>query len=156
AATAAVLGVAALDLLTGRRLSRNGDTLGTGARIRPAKGIIVSETVTIAKPREDVYRFWRDFTNLPRFMEHLEAVQGRDERRSQWRARAPAGSTVEWDAEIIADEPNSRITWRSTQDADVPNTGTVHFRSAPGGRGTEIHVELRYNPPAGRLGALFA
>ncbi|HKT60578.1 MAG TPA: SRPBCC family protein [Gemmatimonadales bacterium] len=152
AAAAAVLGVTALDLLTSRRLSRNGQS----ARRAAAKGIVVSEAVTIAKPREEVYRFWRDFTNLPRFMEHLEAVQVQSERRSHWRARAPAGSTVEWDAEIIEDEPNSRISWRSIQNADVPNTGTVRFRTAPGNRGTEIHVELRYEAPAGKLGALVA
>jgi uncharacterized membrane protein len=157
AATAAVLGVTALDLLTGRRLSRNGEQ-DTRARGRTAadSGIRVSETVTVARPPEEVYRFWRDLTNLPRFMEHLEAVQVLDDRRSHWRARAPAGSSVEWDAEIIEDQPNQRISWRSIQDADVPNTGTVQFRTAPGNRGTEIHVTLRYDPPAGRLGALVA
>jgi uncharacterized membrane protein len=89
-------------------------------------------------------------------MEHLEAVQVIDDRRSHWRARAPAGSSVEWDAEIIEDQPNARISWRSTQEADVPNTGTVSFRTAPGNRGTEIQVTLRYDPPAGRVGALVA
>lgn len=157
AATAAVLGVAALDLLTGRRLSRNGDQAWrTRGRMEGDSGIRVSETVTVARPRDEVYRFWRDLTNLPRFMEHLEAVQVLDDRRSHWRARAPAGNSVEWDAEIIEDQPNERISWRSIQDADVPNTGTVQFGVAPGNRGTEIHVMLRYDPPAGRLGALVA
>jgi len=157
AATAAVLGVAALDLFTGRRLSRDGerDTMARGGA-GVESGIRVSETVTIARPREEVYRFWRDFTNLPRFMEHLEAVQVLDDRRSHWRARAPAGSSVEWDAELIEDQPNERISWRSVQEADVANTGTVRFQVAPGNRGTEIHVSLRYDPPAGRLGALVA
>jgi len=157
AATAAVLGVTALDVLTGRRLSQDGerDTMTRG-RMAADSGIRVSETVTVARPREEVYRFWRDLTNLPRFMEHLEAVQVLDDRRSHWRAKAPAGSSVEWDAEILEDEPNERISWRSIQDADVPNTGTVRFRVAPGNRGTEIHVTLRYDPPAGRLGALVA
>lgn len=157
AATAAVLGVTALDVLVGRRLSRNGER---AAMIRGSKaadsGIRVSEAVTVARSPEEVYRFWRDLTNLPRFMEHLEAVQQIDDRRSHWRARAPAGSSVEWDAEIIEDQPNERISWRSIEDAEVPNTGTVRFRSAPGNRGTEIHVTLRYAPPAGRLGALVA
>jgi uncharacterized membrane protein len=157
AATAAVLGVAALDLFTGRRLSRDGerDIMARGGA-GVERGIRVSETVTIARPREEVYRFWRDFTNLPRFMEHLEAVQVLDDRRSHWRARAPAGSSVEWDAELIEDRPNERISWRSVQEADVSNTGTVRFQVAPGNRGTEIHVSLRYDPPAGRLGALVA
>jgi uncharacterized membrane protein len=156
AATAAVLGVAALDLLAGRRLSRNGERGAVARGARADSGIRVSESVTVARPPEEVYRFWRDLTNLPRFMEHLEAVQVLDDRRSHWRARAPAGSSVEWDAEIIEDQPNERISWRSNQAAEVPNTGTVRFRVAPGNRGTEIHVTLRYDPPAGRLGALVA
>jgi uncharacterized membrane protein len=156
AATAAVLGVAALDLITGRRLNRDDERTMMTRGAAVDSGIRVSESVTIARPREEVYRFWRDLTNLPRFMEHLEAVQVLDDRRSHWRARAPAGTSVEWDAEIIEDEPNERISWRSIQDAEVPNTGTVRFRVAPGNRGTEIHVTLRYDPPAGRLGALVA
>jgi uncharacterized membrane protein len=157
AATAAVLGVAALDLFTGRRLTRDGEQASTmRGRTAADRGIRVSETVTVARPREEVYRFWRDLTNLPQFMEHLEAVQVLDDRRSHWRASAPAGSSVEWDAEIIEDQPNELISWRSIQDADVPNTGTVRFRVAPGNRGTEIHVTLRYDPPAGRLGAMVA
>jgi uncharacterized membrane protein len=156
AATAAVLGVAALDLLAGRRLSRNGERGSIARGARADSGIGVSESATVARPPEEVYRFWRDLTNLPRFMEHLEAVQVLDDRRSHWRARAPAGSSVEWDAEIIEDQPNERISWRSNQAAEVPNTGTVRFRVAPGNRGTEIHVTLRYDPPAGRLGALVA
>jgi uncharacterized membrane protein len=157
AATAAVLGVAALDLFTGRRLTRDGEQASTmRGRTAADRGIRVSETVTVARPREEVYRFWRNLTNLPQFMEHLEAVQVLDDRRSHWRASAPAGSSVEWDAEIIEDQPNELISWRSIQDADVPNTGTVRFRVAPGNRGTEIHVTLRYDPPAGRLGAMVA
>jgi uncharacterized membrane protein len=156
AATAAVLGVTALDVLTGQRLRREGGARQTAAAPFPNKGVAVSEAITVAKRPEEAYRFWRDFTNLPRFMEHLEAVQVLDDRRSHWRARAPAGSTVEWDAEIIEDRPNERISWRSGHNADVPNTGTVRFRPAPGDRGTEIHVELRYDPPAGKLGALVA
>jgi uncharacterized membrane protein len=157
AATAAILGVTALDVIVGRRLSGNGEQEGmAGGRMSADKGIRVSETLTVARAPEEVYRFWRDLTNLPRFMEHLEAVQVIDDRRSHWRARAPAGSSVEWDAEIIEDQPNARISWRSTQEADVPNTGTVSFRTAPGNRGTEIQVTLRYDPPAGRLGALVA
>jgi uncharacterized membrane protein len=157
AATAAVLGVTALDVIVGRRLSGNGEQARMSSGRMPAdKGIRVSESITVARPREEVYRFWRDLTNLPRFMEHLEAVQVIDDRHSHWRARAPAGSSVEWDAEIIEDQPNERISWRSIQEADVPNTGTVRFQAAPGNRGTEIHVTLRYDPPAGRLGALLA
>jgi uncharacterized membrane protein len=118
--------------------------------------VAVSEAITIAASPDAVYHFWRDFGNLPRFMEYLEAVEVIDDRRSHWRARAPAGQTVEWDAEITDDRPNERISWRSVQRADVPNAGTVRFRRAPGDRGTEVHVQLRYDPPGGKLGALVA
>lgn len=153
-AAAAVLGVTALDVLTGQRLNRQraGEPTRRGAR----KGIRVSKAVTIGRSPEEVYRFWRNFTNLPRFMEHLEAVEIIDDRRSRWRARAPAGTSVEWEAELVQDRPNELISWRSVEHAEVPNTGTVRFRPAPGDRGTEVHVDLRYDPPAGRLGSLVA
>jgi uncharacterized membrane protein len=155
-ATAAVLGVTALDVLTGQKLSRDGGLAGQPLAGRAGRGIQVTEAITIAKPPEEVYRFWRDFSNLPRFMEHLESVQVTDEKRSHWRASAPAGSSVEWDAEIIEDRPNERISWRSVEQADVPNSGTVLFRTAPEDRGTEIHVELAYEPPGGKLGSVIA
>jgi uncharacterized membrane protein len=79
-----------------------------------------------------------------------------DDRRSHWKARGPAGKTVEWDAEIIDDRPNERIAWRSLEGADVENSGVVRFVKAPGGRGTEVHVEIRYSPPGGVLGAWLA
>jgi uncharacterized membrane protein len=156
AAAAAVLGVTALDLLTSQQLSRGAGSDTEGARPRPGKGVTVREAITVASPPDEVYHFWRDFGNLPRFMEHLEAVQVIDDRHSRWRARAPAGTTVEWDAEIVEDRPYELISWRSVERAEVPNQGTVRFRPAPGGRGTEIHVVLQYDPPGGRFGALAA
>jgi uncharacterized membrane protein len=154
--TAAVLGVTLLDVLTGRSLAESGEG---GHREHTTSGrgrIHVKEQITLGRPPEELYRFWRDFQNLPVFMEHLQSVRVIDDRRSRWTARAPAGSSVEWEAEITEDRPNERISWRSTAEADVPNWGTVHFAPAPGGRGTEIHVELRYDPPGGKLGALVA
>ena len=112
--------------------------------------------MTINRSPEEIYHFWRDFQNLPRFMDHLESVDVLDERRSHWRAKAPAGKTVEWDAEIIEDRPNELIAWRSLENADVPNTGSVRFVPAPGGRGTEVHVELKYDPPGGAVGVAIA
>lgn len=147
AATAAVLGVTALDTLTGRELRRE---TGNGAARRGA--IEVRRAVTIDRPREEVYAFWRNFENLPRFMEHLVSVQVLDDRRSHWMARVPGGATVEWDAEITEDRPNELIAWRSLDRADVPNTGTVRFLPSPHG-GTEVRVELRYEVPGGRLAA---
>ena len=89
-------------------------------------------------------------------MAHLEAVQVLDERRSRWVAKAPAGSKAEWDAEIVEDVPNQRIVWRSLAGSEVPNQGSLRFVPAPGGRGTEVHVELRYRPPGGRFAATVA
>jgi uncharacterized membrane protein len=158
AATAAVLGVTALDALTGRRLGAR--TAGEGRDLpvarEQARGIRVRRTVTVLQSPEQVYEFWRDFRNLPRFMEHLESVEILEGRRSRWRAKAPVGSNVEWEAEIVEDRPNEMITWRSLPGSEVDNTGSVRFLPAPGGRGTEIRVELEYDPPGGRLGAKVA
>ncbi len=119
-------------------------------------GVRVDRAITIDKPRNEVFRFWRDLANLPRFMKHLESVQQLDNGRSHWIAKAPAGRTVEWDALIHSEVENERIAWRSLPGAHVDNAGTVLFSDAPAGRGTEVKVELQYNPPAGVLGALVA
>ena len=154
AATAAVVGVAILDIVAGQRLSRSGN--GETAERRQSRAIRVKKSITINGSPEEAYRFWRDFENLPRFMAHLESVRVLDDRRSYWKAKAPLGATVEWMAEIIEDRPNELIAWRSTEEADVPNFGQVRFSPAPGGRGTEIHVELQYDPPGGIIGATVA
>lgn len=119
-------------------------------------GIHVEESVTINKPKEEVYRFWRSFENLPKFMKHLESVQVLGEGRSRWRAKAPAGQSVEWEAEIINEQEGELIAWSSLEGADVDNAGSVRFLDAPGGRGTEIRVTIEYIPPAGRLGSWIA
>ena len=120
------------------------------------RAVRVRKAITIGRPAEDLYKFWRDFQNLPRFMRHLESVQVIDERRSRWKAKAPLGSTVEWDAEITEDRPNERLAWRSLEGADVPNYGSVAFEPAPGGRGTTVRVDLHYEPPGGTIGATLA
>jgi uncharacterized membrane protein len=148
-ATAAVAGVTALDAICSQRLSRRNGARGDGA-------IRVAQAVTINRSPEELYRFWRDFQNLPRFMKHLESVRGTSDRRSQWVAKAPAGTTVKWDAEITEDRPNELIAWRSLEGADVDNVGSVRFERAPGGRGSIVKVEMRYSPPAGRIGATVA
>jgi uncharacterized membrane protein len=112
--------------------------------------------ITVDRPVEDVYRFWRDLTNLPSFMIHLASVETTGDGRSHWTANAPAGRTVEWDAEVVEDRPNQRIAWRSLEGADVANHGEVTFNPAPGGRGAEVRVELTYDPPGGALGAVVA
>ena len=153
AATAAVAGVTVLDVLTGRRLSGEDGRRRSGHSARG--GVHVTRAITINRPRDEVYRFWRDFENLPRFMEHLESVRVLGQTRSHWEAKAPAGTSVEWDAEIVDDRPGELIAWRSLPDGDVPNLGSVRFLDAPGG-GTELQVELRYDPPGGKLGSLVA
>ena len=162
AATAAVLGVTAVDFLTSRQLSRgpNGaselEQRAPGARGAARQGIQVTEAITINRPVSEVYGFWRNFENLPRFMEHLESVQTTGENRSHWKAKAPAGSTVEWDAEVVEDRPNELISWRTLPDSTVPNSGAVRFKPAPGNRGTEVVVDLRYQPPGGKIASLIA
>jgi uncharacterized membrane protein len=117
----------------------------------------VTKTITIKRPIDEVYTFWRDFENLPRFMYHLEIVETTGSNRSHWVAKAPAGKRVEWDAEVTEDRPGELIAWRSVgNDDDVRNSGTVRFMKAPGGRGTEVHVDLDYDPPGGKAGGLVA
>jgi uncharacterized membrane protein len=116
----------------------------------------VKKVVTIDRSPEELYGFWRNFENLPRIMRHLEAVQVTEAGRSHWKVKAPAGQTVEWDAEVTEDRPNEMIAWRSLEGADVKNSGTVRFTPATGGRGTWVHVELEYDPPGGKAGALVA
>jgi len=120
-------------------------------------GLRVDRIVTLGRPREEVYRFWRDLRNLPRFMKYISSVTETGRNRSHWVVKAPAGRTVEWDAVIINEIPDELIAWRSLKGADVDNAGSVWFRDAPGRTGaTEVQIELQYNPPAGAVGALLA
>jgi uncharacterized membrane protein len=143
-ATTAVLGVTALDIYDAQKLSTDSGAHG---------GMSQVNTLTVNRSPEELYSFWRDFQNLPRFMSHLESVQVIDDRRSHWVANTRTGATVEWDAEITEDRPNQLIAWRSLEGSDVDNWGTVRFDPAPGNRGTEVRVEIEYNPPGGALGA---
>jgi len=118
------------------------------------RGVTVRRSITINKPVEELYTFWRNFENLPRFMRHLESVTS-DGGRSHWAARA-VGRRVEWDAEIVEERPNELIAWRSLDGSDVRNTGTVSFERGPGGRGTTIRVALTYTPPGGKVAAVLA
>ena len=120
------------------------------------RGIRVEQTVTIGLPPEQIYTFFRNFENLPRFMSHLQSVKVLDDKRSHWVTKGPAGSDAEWDAEIINEIPNELIGWRSVAGSQIDNAGSVHFNPVPVGRGTEVKVILRYDPPAGRLGTMTA
>jgi uncharacterized membrane protein len=130
-------------------------TAGTAQDTRQAlggpAGVIVEESVIINRPISELYRFWRNLENLPRFMSHLESVERITDTLSRWRAKAPAGSTVEWNAEIINEVPDQVIGWRSIEGSDVVSAGSVNFDEAPG-RGTKVRVRLQYSPPGGKLG----
>lgn len=150
AATVAVAGVTVLDVLCSRQLSEQSGMTTEGGAIRAHK------SMTIDRSPEDLYRVWRDIGNLPRWMNHLQSVRVTGENRSHWVVKAPAGTTVEWDAEITEDRPNERIAWRSLPGGAVDHSGSVRFERAPGGRGTEMHMELAYRSPGGLLGAAVA
>ncbi len=118
--------------------------------------IKVEKTVTINKPAEELYHFWHDFENLPRFMKHLKSVKVYNDKRSHWIANAPLGNSVEWDADILEDRANEFISWASVEGADVDNSGFIRFKKAPGDRGTEVKVVMEYNVPGGVLTAAVA
>ena len=123
---------------------------------RSADGEIAVRAVTIGKPREEVYGFFRRFSNLGRFMENIERVDELDAGRSHWVVKAPAGQTVEWDAVLTRDEPGRLIAWETEEGAQVRNHGTVEFRDAPGDLGVEVHATIVYEPPGGGLGKMVA
>ena len=128
---------------------------GLVASVSAQRGVKVVKAVTINRPAEELYRFWRDFETLPRFMKHLESVKC-EGNRSHWVARGPGGFKIAWDAEIINEKPGTLIAWRSLEGSQVSTAGSVHFSKAPGDRGTEVRVTLKYDPPAGKLGTLIA
>jgi uncharacterized membrane protein len=155
AATMSVLGVTAL--------GSNGSSNGHSRRhmdsaeqmIDNSSGIRVKSATTIGRPIAEVYGFWRNFENLPRFMTHLESVRT-EGNRSHWVALGPAGVRLEWEAETVEDRPNELISWRSLPGGRVDTAGYVRFRPAPRDQGTEIVVEMRYDPPGGVVGASIA
>src|SRR5262249_7664848 len=140
----------ALSISTAKRKGRR-------ASVKHGAGIKVEKSVTINKPAEELFRFWHNFENLPRFLNHLESVHsigGRLSGRSHWVTRLPTGMTIEWNAEIINEAQNELIAWRSLEGASVPNAGSVRFEKSPDGKSAEVKVSLEYAPPAGKLGAL--
>jgi len=147
----AVAGVTALDFVGGQILSRS---QGNGMTARRA--VRVHHTMRINRSAEDLYRFWHDFENLGRFMKHLESVHVMGDKHSHWVAKAPAGNTVAWDAEVVTDRPNEMIAWRSLPGASIDNSGSVRFEPARNGRGTDVRVEMTYNAPGGKFGQAIA
>ena len=150
AATASVAGITAVDAFTAARMSR----LPEGVTKDPS--FRVKASTTVRRSPEELYAFWHDLANLPRFMAHLNEVETRPDGSSHWRATGPAGMDVEWDAAVVSDRPNELIAWRALPGAEIVHTGIVGFVPAPGDRGTEVHVDIEYAPPAGKAGSIIA
>ena len=117
-------------------------------------GTKVERSITIRRSPEEIYQFWRDLQNLPRFMKNLQKVEPLGGRRSHWVAIGPGGRTIEWDAEIINEHPNEMIAWESLPGAELENAGSVRFHPALEGRGTEVRISMQFNPTRGLLGML--
>jgi uncharacterized membrane protein len=127
----------------------------SGRRILHQLGVQIRHAITINRPVEDVYDYFRNFESLPTFMNHLQSVKVFDEKRSHWTAKGPLGSSIEWDAEIITDEPNRLISWRSVNTPDIETAGSVRFVSLSKGR-TVLQVSMQYLPPGGVVGTATA
>jgi len=153
-AAVAVMGVGALDALASERLSER--PWATPPQDGGPRGVRLRQAITINRPASDLYQKWRGFQNLPQWMSHLHSVEPLGGNRTHWIAAGPLGTTVGWDAETTADVPNELIAWRSLEGSQVATTGSVHFVPAPGGRGSEVRVELTYDPPLGQVGAVIA
>jgi len=128
---------------------------GRATSVPAGHGLKVAKSIHIDRPAQELYSFWRHLENLPRFMRHLRSVSSHG-KRSHWVAQGLLGAALAWDAEIIADEANRLIAWRSLPGADVDSAGSVHFEPTNTGWGTRVSVELKYDPPAGRVGITVA
>jgi uncharacterized membrane protein len=149
---AAMAAVTALDIVATRKAVK-ADKRASVPRLEACH---VGRATTVAASPDEVYRMWRDLAGLPRFMPHLRSVRELDDRHSEWVAKGPMGSSVKWRAEILEDRPGKLISWRSTDGSRVWNVGSVRFIVAPGGRGTEVVVEMHYRAPLGVFGAAIA
>lgn len=150
-ATTAVAGISALDVFASWQQTR---AMGQG--LSGTADVFIEKSISINASPQTCYEAWRRLEELPRFMRHLESVRTLDDKRSHWRARAPGGQTVEWDAEITEDRPGEKLSWRSLENAQVANAGSVRFQPMPHGRGTILRISLHYAPPAGQAGAVLA
>lgn len=156
------LGVAALGAFLGTRGSgkreASDDAPGFTARRSFGRYDVVGRTVTIRKPRAELFAFWRDFANLPHFMENLERIEVKDAAtgRAVWTIKAPAGQSVDVETEIVREVEGELLAWRSVEGSDIDTEGRVTFTDAPGERGTRVALLIAYDPPAGELGRAVA
>jgi uncharacterized membrane protein len=134
---------------------RNTATNDTKRALAGRRGVILEDAILIYRPTDEVYRYWRQLDNLPRFMSHLVDVREASRGRSHWVARGPMGMRVEWDAEIISDVPGNLISWKTVGHSDVVSAGSVRFKRI-GDYGTEVQVKLQYQLPAGKVGNVVA
>ncbi|MEX2455587.1 MAG: SRPBCC family protein [Rhodospirillaceae bacterium] len=164
-AAAVAIGVVALGVtgavLLARRRDGNGPADSAPGRTRRGARkfgdyAVVGRTVTINRPRKDLYAFWRNFRNLARFMENVEKVDIRDTDVAEWTISAPAGTSVKVVTKIVQEREGELIAWRSLPESEIETEGRVAFRDAPGGRGTCVEAIVAYKPPAGELGRLVA
>jgi uncharacterized membrane protein len=137
--------------------SKHGDATeaATESLIDPKGSSAVAQAVTINRSIAEVYAYFRDFSNLPSFMENVISIEVKDDRLSHWTVKAPAGAKVAWDARITQEEPDRLIAWTSEPGADVPNSGRIEFRDA-GARGTVVTATIAYDPPGGIIGKVIA
>jgi uncharacterized membrane protein len=150
AAMGVVLGATMLDIVGAERLAER--------RKLPARGCapgepVVLRSITVGRPVGEVYEFWNDFANFPRFMQHVQSIEVLDDKRSRWLATGPAGTRAEWVAEIVERRANELIAWQTVEEPTLYHTGKVTFQAAPRDEGTVVTVEMRYAPPGGPLGA---
>lgn len=127
----------------------------TGVSVEDNKGIKVVKTCTVNRPAEELFQFWRRFENLPRFMKHLVSVNETTSTESHWVAKI-GSKKAEWDSTIINEHPNELIAWRTLEGSDLAHAGSVRFKPAPAGRGTEVTIAFEYEPPAGKAAAFLA
>ena len=159
---ATVAAVGGIAFLVSRKLTEGvgretiSDAPDSTLRGKAGRNAPIQRTVTVNRPRQELYDFWRDFTNFPQFMDNIRSVEKLDERRSHWVIEAPAGTSVEFDSRIVEDEPGRLIGWESEEGASVPNRGRVEFIDAAPGRGTMVRATISYDPPGGAIGRAVA
>lgn len=124
--------------------------------VQDQTGHKIEKIVTIARPPDELFRFWRNLENLPEFMQNIESVRVLDDRRSHWVVKGPGGHRLKWDAEIVNEHPGEMISWQTLPGADVQSAGTVRFTPSDDGRSTILRVVLEFRPPGGTLGARVA
>ena len=130
-----------------------GEIVSAAATVDARKAVKIEDHIVVDRPRDELFRIWRDFEQLPSYADDLESVTALGDGRTHWVARAPGGQRIEWDSEMVNEIPGELIAWKTVGNPDVAHAGSIHFRDA--GRGaTEIRIVVDYEPPGGRLGGL--